>query len=524
LPYSFTNKHSLTLVLGILVCFYLINGISYLQYQTITSDEASFYNYAVRFLKGQPERIYPDVDNSKMPVCVLNTLPRIAEQLSQPEKVKEDGGVSDIMHGRYITLIISVFTLLYVFKWAHDLYGERAGIFASFLFSICPNNLSNAGLVTTDAYSVLFLVATLYHAWKFCKNRSTANFFILSFCVALSQLVKQSLFHLYVLLPLCITVFCLVHRIRPSLKAGIVRVLVFVFINWLVINLGYYFHHSYNNIGAYKFSSHFFSSLQNVVPLWMPISLPYSFVQGLDQAKYYDQIGGGFDNLSSFGKVTILGRSATGGSFWYYYIVTIFFKTPIPFFIFFGWALWTTVKSWSQPAFSNILFLAIPVAYYLIIFSFFYKTQCGVRHVIFIYPLLFIFSSKIISFLNTKIKKGFFIVLNLYALVSVLSYWKNYYPYTNEFIPDKKMAYQYVGASNIEFLQGGNFLMEFLKRNSGVMQAPKRPANGTFVISTEDYLDIWNRHEYDWLKKYTPVSHVACTYLVFNITDLASDR
>jgi hypothetical protein len=46
--------------------------------------------------------------------------------------------------------------------------------------------------------------------------------------------------------------------------------------------------------------------------------LPKPFVTGLDMAKYYDQIGGGYDGISSFGKVTILNNETTGGSFWYY--------------------------------------------------------------------------------------------------------------------------------------------------------------------------------------------------------------
>ena len=85
------NKRLPHLFLALLVCFDLVNGITYLRFQSLTSDEADFYDYAVRFLKGHPERIRPSDDNSKMPIVVLNTLPRVAEQFIGFAKQKTDG-------------------------------------------------------------------------------------------------------------------------------------------------------------------------------------------------------------------------------------------------------------------------------------------------------------------------------------------------------------------------------------------------------------------------------------------------
>jgi hypothetical protein len=165
----FSTKFSL-LILFIIIGAYLANGIFYLNAQSLTSDEAGFYNYAVRFLKGNPERTNPVMDNSKMPVNALNTIPRIVEQHILNMKPAADGGTHDIMNGRYVTLFISVLSIGFVFLWAKELYGEKAGLFSAFLFSFCPNHLANAGLVTTDAYSTLFLLSTLYFFWKYCNK------------------------------------------------------------------------------------------------------------------------------------------------------------------------------------------------------------------------------------------------------------------------------------------------------------------------------------------------------------------
>ena len=209
---KFCKQHSTHLLLGLIVLFYVFNGICYLRQQSLTSDEGSFMSYAIRYVKGDPSRIYPRTDNSKMPISAVNLVPRMVESALGKVEEKHDGGLSDTMNGRYITLLISIFTILLSFQWAKELYGEKAGLFAAFLMSFCPNNLANAALVTTDSYSTLFLLLSMYTLWRFCKSPSTSSFMLFSIFVALSQLVKQSLFHLYILAPLCILVYFSVSR------------------------------------------------------------------------------------------------------------------------------------------------------------------------------------------------------------------------------------------------------------------------------------------------------------------------
>ena len=517
---NFIKAHAYIILLVLLIIFYLFNGIQYLRWQSVTSDEGAFYNYAKRYLKGSPNRIYPESDNSKMPVVVLNTIPRVAEQLLNPGLKRSDWGLTDIMRGRYITLFISIFTILIVYAWTVQLYGNKAGLFAAFLMAFCPNNLSNAALITTDSYSVLLLLTTMYFLWKFCKTGNKKYFILFSLSAAISQLIKQSLFHLYVLVLVCLFIYYLVNK--PAIRFGVLikYLLVFALINWLIINAGYYFHESNLTLGNYHFMSNLFQNVQRIFPGWLLLPFPRPFIEGLDMTKYYDQLGGGFDGLSSFGKVTILGKSATGGSFWYYYFVSIFFKTPISYLILFAASLIALMRHGSLKKFiQNELFLLIPVLYFLVVFSFFYKTQCGIRHIIFIYPFLFIATGGLIPLLKNIFSKTAVTVLSIFLVVSVLRYWKNYYPYTNEFIPDKKMAYNYVGAGNLEFLQGSFFLRDYLKKHPDVKPVTEEPQTGTFIINTEDYLDIWNRHSYDWISHIKPSGQVAYNWLLITVEE-----
>jgi hypothetical protein len=507
------------LLAGLMMVFYLVNGIFYIRSQSMTADEGSFVNYAIRLLKGHPDRIYPTRDNSKMPVSVINLIPRGVNQLLHPGLKKTDNGLSDILAGRYITLLVSLVTLLLIFKWTAELYGRPAALFAVFLTSFSPDIIANAGLVTTDSYSALALLATMYCLWKCCRERSARYFVFFTFSIAFSQLVKQSLSHVYVL---SAVIFCVYYFFRPfrvRWQMVICYGFFFMIINWLVINLGFYFRGTNTILGYYHFSSTFFQELQNLFPARLPVPFPRAFVTGLDMAKYYDQIGGGITGVSSFGKVTILGHASTGGSFWYYYFVSLFFKIPVSQQIFIGAAVLLLIRHASKRDFmSRELFLAAPVVYFLLYMSFLYKTQCGVRQIIFIYPLLFIFCGSIVNYLHNRYMRAATIVLSGYLVVSVMLYWSNYYPYTNEYIADKKMAFGYVGAANLEFQQGNYFFWQYLKQHPEVKMAGIHPEAGIFLINVNDYLDVWNRHRYDWIGHIKPFGQVAFNGLLIRVT------
>ena len=512
-----TKKH--TIILSLLIVLYLINGICSINTLSVTADEGSHLAFGIKMLKGDPSRTNPEKDNSKMPVSLLNALPRAAEQFFNKDLSKNDNGISDTIKGRYSTLFFSVLIILLVFQWSRKLYGVNAGLFSAFLFVCCPNNMANAVLVTTDTYSVFFLLATMYFLWKYCNSKSNKDFIWFALMLGLSQLVKQSLFHLYVLAPLCFLLYTTALKEKIAWRRLFRNLLIAVTISWIIINAGFIFWHMNNRLGDYHFMSSLFQNIQQALPGWLPVPLSGSFLSGLDQAKYYDQLGGGFAN-SSFANVTILGKSSTGGSFWYYYFVSLFFKTPISYLVLTGWAKYILFMNMRFRNFMrNEFFLFAPIVYYLLLMSFMYKTQCGIRHIIFVYPLLFIFCGLVFKQAKEKRSQIFILILSLWLLMSVGQYFNNYYPYTNEFIGHKENAYKYVGASNLNFTQAEYLVDDWLQKHPDVKRAPETPQAGKFVLVIDSYLDIWNTGKYAWLRKLKPVGQVAYSYLLFEVAD-----
>ncbi|MGB4843123.1 MAG: glycosyltransferase family 39 protein [Ferruginibacter sp.] len=505
------------IILLLLIVAYLINGISSINSLSITADEGSHLAFGIKMLKGDPARTNPEKDNSKMPVSVINAIPRAFEQLFNKELTKNDYGESDTIKGRYITLLFSVSIILLVFTWSRKLYGINAGLFSAFLFSVCPNNLANAVLVTTDTYSVFFLLATMYFLWRYCNSKTNKDFIWMAIMLGLSQLVKQSLFHLYVLVPVCLVIYTVAMKEKIKWMLLFKKLLITLSISWVIINVGFIFWHWYMPLGDYHFMSSLFQNVQQALPCWFPVPVSESFVTGLDQAKYYDQLGGGLQQ-SSFANVTILGHSSTGGSFWYYYIVSIFFKTPITYLILIGWAKYILYRKLRFKGFMrNEFFLLAPAVYFIVLMSFMYNTQAGIRHIIFVYPLIFIVCGVVFKYAVGKNDRLLLIGLSSWLLMSVGQYFNNYYPYTNEFIGHKERAYKYVGAGNLNFTQAEWLVDDYLQKHPDIKRAPELPQPGKFVLVIDSYLDIWNTGKYQWLRKLKPVGEVHYSYLLFDV-------
>jgi hypothetical protein len=81
------------------------------------------------------------------------------------------------------------------------------------------------------------------------------------------------------------------------------------------------------------------------------------------------------------------------------------------------------------------------------------------------------------------------------------------------------MAYSYVGTSNLEFHQGDKFFEQYLSNHPAIKIPTSNPEIGTFLINTNDFLDIWNFHRFDWLSKLKPSGQVAYNGLLITVSD-----
>src|SRR4026209_2928062 len=189
-----------------LFAVYFINGIIVINSNSVASDETDHLSYGERMLKGRPQKVNPYEDGSTMPISALNALPRAVEQVFHPGLKKTDGGISDAINGRYITLLICMLAGIFIYRWSTESFGEKAGLFSLFLFVFCPNLQANIPLVGTDSYAMLFTLTSAYYFRRFILLSGWRNFILFSAHTGLAQVVKQSMF----LLPVFFAVIALI--------------------------------------------------------------------------------------------------------------------------------------------------------------------------------------------------------------------------------------------------------------------------------------------------------------------------
>jgi len=266
-----------------------------------------------------------------------------------------------------------------------------------------------------------------------------------------------------------------------------------------------------------------FKSVQHFIP-GLPVPLPSSYVSSLDAVIYFDRLGGGV-NGSLNGAPYILGRNSVNG-FWYYYFVVLFFKLPIPILLTWLGSIFVTFKNFGKAtSFRNDVFFILPVLYFLIYMNFFYSTQVGIRHIMIIFPLLFILSGKLIQKLLGGKKQIILYSLLTYQLISVFRYFPHFLPYTNEFIINKKMAYKKIADTNLSYGEGDKYLKKYLANHRDAIFQPVRPVAGKIVMEVNEVLDLNMRslHKYDWAASLSPVAHIHSQYLVFQISGEQAD-
>ncbi|MFT3949998.1 MAG: glycosyltransferase family 39 protein [Agriterribacter sp.] len=514
------NKQLIGKIVFVLILLvYAVTELSFLSGSDLTYDEGSHFDYGIRILKGNAYKRSCSFDDSKMPASALNVLPRAAEQILHPGLQKNDNGASDIRMGRYITFIFSLLSLIIIFKWSSALYGEKAGLFSMGLMAFCPDFLAHSGLVTTDAYSVFIILLVLYFLWLFLNKGGETNFIMFCAFTGIAQLTKQTFLHLYICVPIVLLAYYLLNKKTTRYKTLLKRTLIFIVINLLIINVGFLFYKTGQPLNEYVFVSRMFNNVQHMFSAIgnIPLPLPAPFLSGMDTVKYFDELGGGFPE-STFGVVSIIGFHEPGKSYWFYYLVSMFFKTPIPTLIVFVITFFLIVKKQNIIFLKrNELILIIPVLYFLIVMSFTNNIQSGIRHILFLYPLLFILCGRIVQLLQTRLSKILFAAGCIWLLCSVYSYSNNYIPYTNEFILDKKFAYQKVGHANLDFGQGYTAAQQYIKEHPDVQFAGSAPAKGRFLIAAGDYEDKFGEHTYTWLQHYPPSLHVKHVYFLIEV-------
>lgn len=518
----FNSARSAKILVGVLLLAFLVINLLSFRQNSLTYDEEAHFQYGMQILELNSKRF----DDSKMPFSALNALPAKLTDLLNPTATLSQE--EQIYMGRLVTILISALFALFVFSWGRALYGFLPGLCALFLYSFEANIIAHSQLVTTDIYAMGMALLSTYMLWRYVHKPDMRRALVFAIVLGLSQLAKYSSVFLYPLLALTLMLHD-ARRVAKMLRARdwqslwnytrrtLLLFVIVLVVSVLIINIGFIFDDTLTRLGDYRFRSSQFQTTQANLEFLseFPVPLPYPYLQGLDWIVYNERTG------TNLGRIYLLGRLRETG-FPGYYFFAFLFKVPIAIQILIFLSIFFYIqKKDYQKFFDNELFLFIPVVFFTIYFNFFYRAQIGFRYFLMVSPFLLVFTGSLVRDWHSKSTtvKGLFTALSAYLVISVISYHPYYIPYFNELVPDRRLAYQILADSNLDWGQAGKAVQQYLASHPQAHVDPQKPESGTVLVSANNLVGITVEPEtYAWLREnYLPVDTVAYAYLVFEI-------
>jgi hypothetical protein len=446
-------------------------------------------------------------------------------------------------------MLLSLLLGVFVFKWAKELFGEKAGIFALFLYVFDVNIIAHSRLVTTDLGISAALFIQLYYLRQFLEKRTRKAFILAGATMGIVLITK---FSAGLLLPIYGLIFLL--QLLAGKKAGVKS-----FVGMALLGVGFlylfYAPHVINMSQAtvqgsisqdlhtapfkpmwmYRFAIFLVEMLRRLahVPLMKPFA---QYLLGFFMVSSH--VSGG-QNIYFMGKV------AKG--FKLYYPVLFLIKVPIPLLIFFAVSLYLLIRKTLEKKeidFQKFYLLVPIVVFYLM--AVVGNLDLGVRYLLPMFPFMFVFVSDLINridFSKVTVFAALGGALLIWYCVGSLMTYPNYLAYFNEFIGGPENGINYVADSNLDWGQDLKRLAETVKRkrirkitvlyfgsgdvkyylkNRGIAWdhlSTKPPKKGYFAISATLYTRIMAKHgdRYPWLEKLKPIDSVGHSILIFHV-------
>jgi len=514
---TFLKKYEKLLVILFLSIFLILN--LYLAAEdSQTIDEGPHISGGLSYLKTGDFRINPEhpplvKELSALPLLFLD-IPIPTNHESWHNYNQWDFGRQLIYHSpvspetiiflsRLFPIILALILGIYIYKWAKEIFGFKSGLLALFLYCLSPNFIAHTHLVTTDTALALFFVLIIYYFGKYLKNPKTKNLILAALVFALGFNAKYSA---VLFIPILIFIYfwhwlIKKEKIKLGLKKFLVVFLVFFGLTAVVTFSLYGFemkkpledprvqrlYQEREELIDRNLTKTQPLFIQALIPLSSPgtkigsflynfakkIPIPaYTYWRGLFSVLSHNYWGHG---------AFLMGMTGTKG--WcYYFIIAYLIKTPITTVLLslfvFGFFVWKKIIKGRENSFwqkikdidfKYWLIIWPPLIYFL--WSLTSHINLGVRHILPIYPFIFIGISSLATIKIKKRKRK--IIFNtgltlmiIYYLATNIMIFPFYLSYFNEVIGGPENGHKYLLDSNIDWGQDIKRLENWLNKNN----------------------------------------------------------
>lgn len=364
-----------------------------------------------------------------------------------------------IFWARLPMLLIMLLLGFYVFRWARQLYGNKAGLLALFLYSLSPTFLAHSRLVTTDVGAAAAFFIAIYYLVKWLQQPNKKNLIVAGLVFGLALLTK---FSLVLLIPyfVFITLIWAIIKKRFQLIFGLFLIgLIGMALIWPIYQFHTWNYPPERQQADTEFILQSFGNrpLANLV-VWMsdkPILRPYGqFFLGLFMVMQR-AVGG---NTTYF-----LGEVSAAG--WHYYFPIVFLiKIPLPFLILILITLFAFAYQIKKIKFPEFALISFFVFYWITTLT--SNLNIGVRHILPTFPILYILVSGQVIHLKSYFKYFLLSILLIWYAFGAINIHPSFLAYFSDIVGGAKNGYKYVTDSNLDWGQDLKRLNQFVQENN----------------------------------------------------------
>ena len=373
------------------------------------------------------------------------------------------------LYARVIMVALAVALALCVARWTWELYGVEAAIIALFLFCLDPNLIAHSSIVQTDFPFALFFFSASYFFWRSLNNLTWHNLLMTATLFALAAVTK---FSAIIILPIWLVLgFCKILNAEPlhsSIsdpdkiagrwgKTAMVAILLIVSVSvaylatWIIYQARFdaiLFQRGKLPAGDLAAANSWSNALLHLARQYM--FLPEALLFGLSDA--YQRM-----ERTAF----LLGEISRSG-FWLYFPVAFLSKTPLPtlvlVFIAVGYCFFRPLKQ------RTMLFLLAPPLIFFC-FAVWSRLNVGWRHILPIYPFLFVWTGGVIAKLWRTSARSIIASLGVWLCVLTASSFPNYLAYFNEAVGGSAKGSAILVDSNLDWGQDLKGLKTWMTEN-----------------------------------------------------------
>jgi 4-amino-4-deoxy-L-arabinose transferase-like glycosyltransferase len=384
-----------------------------------------------------------------------------------------------IFWARVPVMLLTLLLGFFVWRCARELYGWQSGFLALLLCLFNPDVLAHGRLVTTDLSIALFIFLSVYAYYRALHRLTIWSGLGAGLVVGLSLLAKYSAILVFPMLALVGLAYAFANttsEVSPpkpgseprflktrlgklKVAGGLLAAVMIVAL--VVLWAGYRFRYQIATTPEVSATIDWDHYWQKETLMTSLMQMPHS-LKLLPEGYSYGFL---FALESLERRFAYLAGDYSTTGWWFYFIVTFLIKTPISLLALIGLGFYFLRRYGAGVAAECMLLL--PVALYWLV-ALTSSMNIGHRHLLPIYPFLFVFASKVARVFAPPRPRRLAIVCGLlvgWYLASTAFIYPHFLAYFNEAVGGPSQGYRWLADSNLDWGQDLKLLAKYRREH-----------------------------------------------------------